>query len=249
MERETLQAIVEAILVTARGPVTAGQIAEAVGEREVDPAAVEEVLEALRQDWDAPCRGLRVERVAGGWRCATPAQLEPYLRSFHGVVSRQRLSQAALEVLSIVAYRQPVTLPEINFLRGTNSAGVVRTLLERKLIRMAGRKQVVGKPFLYRTTREFLVHFGLERPEDLPDPEELVPGEPSVAADAGTAASSPLSDEAAGEGEDLGRDPRPEGGAQVLGQAAEPALESLEGQLAGERDQEPASGQGGEGGG
>ena len=176
MDRETLNAIVEAILVTARGPVTIDQITEAVGEG-VDTALVEEILQGLAQAWDDPGRGLRLEKVAGGWRFATPAQLEPYLRAFHGVVSRQRLSQAALEVLSIVAYRQPVTLPEINFLRGTNSAGVVRTLLERKLIRMAGRKQVVGKPFLYRTTREFLVHFGLERPEDLPDPEELVPQE------------------------------------------------------------------------
>ncbi len=183
MERETLRAIAEAVLITARGPVTAEQISEAVGEREVEPALVEEVLGEIRDDWDTPHHGLRIERVAGGWRCATPAQLEPYLRAFHGVASRQRLSQAALEVLSIVAYRQPVTLPEINFIRGTNSAGVVRTLLERKLIRMAGRKQVVGKPFLYRTTREFLVHFGLERPEDLPDPEELIPGEPTPVPD------------------------------------------------------------------
>ena len=77
-------------------------------------------------------------------------------------------------MLSIVAHRQPVTLPEINFVRGANSSGVVRTLLERKLVRLAGRKQVVGKPFLYRTTKEFLVHFGLNRIEELPDPEELL---------------------------------------------------------------------------
>ena len=77
-------------------------------------------------------------------------------------------------MLAIVAHRQPVTLPEINFIRGTNSAGVVRTLLDRTLVRVAGRKKVVGKPFLYRTTTEFLVHFGLERPEDLPDPEDLI---------------------------------------------------------------------------
>ncbi len=111
----------------------------------------------------------------------TPPALDPYLRTFHGIAARQRLSQAALEVLAIVAHRQPVTLPEINFLRGANSSSVVRTLLERKLLRMSGRKKVVGKPFLYRTTREFLVHFGLERAEDLPDPEELVKDESSPA--------------------------------------------------------------------
>ncbi len=118
--------------------------------------------------------GSASNKVADGWRCVTPAALDSYLRSYHGIAARQRLSQAALEVLAIVAHRQPVTLPEINFIRGANSASVVRTLLERKLLRMAGRKKVVGKPFLYRTSKEFLVHFGLERPEDLPDPEELV---------------------------------------------------------------------------
>ena len=125
-----------------------------------------------RKAWTETDSGLRLEKVAGGWRCTTPPSLDPYLRTFHGIAARQRLSQAALEVLAIVAHRQPVTLPEINFIRGTNSASVVRTLLERGLLRMAGRKKVVGKPFLYRTSKEFLVHFGLERAEDLPDPED-----------------------------------------------------------------------------
>jgi segregation and condensation protein B len=142
---------------------------------------VDEILQLLRQEWQEPRRGIRLEQVAGGWRCITPPQLDPYLRSFHGIQARQRLSQAALEVLSIVAHRQPVTLPEINFIRGANSSGVARTLLERKLIRMAGRKQVVGKPFLYRTTKEFLIHFGLTRLEDLPDPEDLLKDEPQPA--------------------------------------------------------------------
>ncbi|HHQ47330.1 MAG TPA: SMC-Scp complex subunit ScpB [Acidobacteria bacterium] len=175
MDDSTLKAVIEAILITSRMPVRTVQIEEAVGERDVTAERVETLLEELARATDAPERGVRIEKVAGGWRCATPPQLEPYLKAFHGAVSRQRLSQAALEVLSIVAFRQPVTLPEINFVRGTNSAGVLRTLLDRKLIRVSGRKQVVGKPFLYRTTRDFLVHFGLDRVEDLPDPEELVP--------------------------------------------------------------------------
>ena len=173
MEREKLDALIEAVLLTARGSVASDAVAQAT-ENEVKAAEVEEAMERIRADWEAAERGVRLERAAGGWRCVTPPALDSFLRSYHGIAARQRLSQAALEVLAIVAHRQPVTLPELNFIRGANSASVVRTLLERKLLRMAGRKKVVGKPFLYRTSKEFLVHFGLERPEDLPDPEEMV---------------------------------------------------------------------------
>ena len=174
MDSELLRAVAEAILLTAKGPVMVEAVAEALGEQELTAEGVEEVISELQASWEQGARGVRLERVAGGWRCITPPQLDPYLRAFHGVSARHRLSQAALEVLAIVAHREPVTMPEINFIRGTNSTGVVRTLLDRSLLRVAGRKKVVGKPFLYRTTREFLIHFGLERPEDLPDPEELV---------------------------------------------------------------------------
>jgi len=147
-------------------------------------AQVRAALERLCEAWDHPDRGLRLERVAGGWRFVTPPQLDTALRTFHGLQARQRLSQAALEVLSIVAHRQPVTQPEINFIRGTSSSGVVRTLLDRKLLRVAGRKKVVGKPFLYRTTKEFLMHFGLERVEDIPEPETLVEDTAALALEA-----------------------------------------------------------------
>jgi segregation and condensation protein B len=170
-------ALVEAVLLTSRNPVTANDLVDAASAEGVSAADVQEAIERIREGCDRPDRGIRLEGVAGGWRLVTPPELDPYLQAFHGAVRRQRLSQAALEVLAIVAHRQPVTLPEINFIRGASSTGVVRTLLERKLIRLAGRKAVVGKPFLYRTTREFLVHFGLERPEDLPDPEDLVPAD------------------------------------------------------------------------
>jgi segregation and condensation protein B len=179
VDRETLTAGVEAILLTAGGPVTVSALVEAIDDSDADPGTIEDVLASVATSWDRPDSGLRLEHVAGGWRCITPAELDGLLRSYHGIVARQRLSQAALEVLAIVAHRQPVTLPEINFIRGTNSASVVRTLLERKLLRLAGRKKVVGKPFLYRTSKEFLVHFGLDRPEDLPDPEEMVKDETS----------------------------------------------------------------------
>ena len=182
MDRDTLTAIIESILLTASGPVALAAVAEAIDDKEIGVKELQEVIEAVGGGWDRPDSGLRLERVADGWRCTTPPALDPYLRSFHGIAARQRLSQAALEVLAIVAHRQPVTLPEINFIRGANSASVVRTVLDRKLLRMAGRKKVVGKPFLYRTSREFLVHFGLEKAEDLPDPEELVKDE-SIAVD------------------------------------------------------------------
>jgi segregation and condensation protein B len=182
MDRDTAAALVEAILLTARGPVRVETIAESAGEEWLDEDSVTSVLHDLQLEWDSSRRGVRLEAVAGGWRCVTPPQLDAYLRAYHGIAARQRLSQAALEVLAIVAHRQPVTLPEVNFIRGTNSTGVVRTLLDRGLIRVSGRKKVIGKPFLYRTTTEFLVHFGLERPEDLPDPEELIADE-TVAAD------------------------------------------------------------------
>jgi segregation and condensation protein B len=176
MGPDELTAVVEAILLTARGPVTVDAVVEALADPEITPERVGEVLEGLSRRFERPDSGVRLERVAGGWRCVTPPQLDAHLRTFHGIAARHRLSQAALEVLAIVAHREPITMPEINFIRGTNSAGVVRTLLDRSLVRVSGRKRVVGKPFLYRTTKEFLVHFGLDRPEDLPDPEELVAG-------------------------------------------------------------------------
>ena len=174
MDRDVLTSVLEAILVTSGRPVQIVLLAQALGEEAPEESEIEAALEGLRERLDRSDTGIRVEKVAGGWRCTTPPQLDPYLKAFHGRVSRQKLSQAGLEVLAIIGYRQPVTLPEINFIRGVGSTTVVRTLLERKLIRMAGRKNVVGKPFLYRTTEEFLVHFGLDRPEDLPEPEDLV---------------------------------------------------------------------------
>jgi segregation and condensation protein B len=169
--------LVEAVLLTTRGPVTAQALASAAGDDGASEQEVEQAIQRLREGCERPDRGIRLEEVAGGWRLVTPPELDPYLQACHGSARRQRLSQAALEVLAIVAHRQPVTLPEVNFIRGASSAGVIRTLLDRKLIRLAGRKAVVGKPFLYRTTREFLVHFGLDRPEDLPNPEDLVPAD------------------------------------------------------------------------
>ena len=111
--------------------------------------------------------------MAGGWRFVTRPEFDSLLRRFHEVTERSRLSLAALETLAIIAYRQPITVPEIQELRGVNSASVIKTLFEKRLITTAGKKPVVGTPFFYRTTSEFLVRFGLNDLEELPKPEEI----------------------------------------------------------------------------
>ncbi len=149
---------------------------------------MEEVLQEVLARYESSSdRGIFVERVAGGFRLVTRAELNGYLRKFFEVTGRTRLSLAALETLAIVAYRQPITGPEIQSLRGVSSSGVLKTLLERRLVKISGRKKVVGKPFLYRTTREFLMHFGLESLEDLPPLEDF---EDSFAVAVGEAGSA-----------------------------------------------------------
>jgi segregation and condensation protein B len=160
----------EALLFSSARPVKEAELVEAL---DAEPAAVAAALAALAEEADAALRGVRLERVAGGWRYVTRPEYDSLLRKYHEVTERSRLSLAALETLAIIAYRQPITLPEIQDVRGVNSSSVLTTLLEKKLVTTAGRKAVVGTPFLYRTTREFLVRFGLNELEDLPKPEEL----------------------------------------------------------------------------
>jgi segregation and condensation protein B len=160
----------EALLFSSASPVREIELAEAL---EAEPAAIAAALASLAEEADVPSRGVRLERVAGGWRYVTRPEFDSLLRKYHEVTERSRLSLAALETLAIIAYRQPITLPEIQDVRGVNSSSVMTTLLEKKLVTTAGRKAVVGTPFLYRTTREFLVRFGLNELTDLPKPEEL----------------------------------------------------------------------------
>lgn len=179
--REEIEAVVEAILFAASDPVAFDRLVELFPEDNAE--RVESALAAVRQRYtDEPHRGVVFEEVAGGARLVTRPALHGALRKFFEISGRSRLSMAALETLAIVAYRQPVTGPEIQELRGVNSSGVLRTLLERRLVRIAGRKAVVGKPFLYRTTRDFLMHFGLQSLDDLPPLEEFeeLVGEPEL---------------------------------------------------------------------
>jgi segregation and condensation protein B len=166
----SLAPAVEAILFSTGKPVSEKDLAEIL---EADRALVGECLRVLAEEIDAQQRGFRLEKVGGGWRFTTRPEYDSLLRRYFEVSERSRLSLAALETLAIIAYRQPITSPELSELRGVNSAAVLKTLFDRKLITTAGRKPVVGTPFLYKTTSEFLVRFGLNDLSELPKPEEL----------------------------------------------------------------------------
>jgi segregation and condensation protein B len=163
-------ALLEALLFASGKPATVERLAEAA---EISKEEAEAALDALEKACDADGRGVRLDRVAGGARLVSRNEFDVPVRNLLGLEGKNKLSIASLEVLSIVAYRQPVTAPEIAELRGVNSASSLRTLLDKKIITTAGRKEVVGTPFLYKTTKEFLVHFGLSDLKDLPRPEDL----------------------------------------------------------------------------
>jgi segregation and condensation protein B len=129
-------------------------------------------LEELKQAYDRP-GGLQLVEVAGGWQIVTRPDLSEWVRRLFQDRSSQKLTVQALETLAVIAYKQPITAPEITEIRGVNTSGVVNTLLERRLVKIAGRKQVVGRPFLYATTREFLDRFGLKDLTDLPKVEDM----------------------------------------------------------------------------
>jgi len=171
MEANELRAALEAILFVSTDPVRLDDLAESFAEDGKD--AISEQLEAIKQTLEVNVGGFMLEEIAGGWRLATRAEHDSTLKKYFAKKGENRLSIAALETLAIVAYRQPITAPEVSDIRGVNSTGVIRTLLERRQIRVAGRKNVVGSPFLYRTTKEFLVHFGLNDIRDLPRLEEF----------------------------------------------------------------------------
>ena len=171
MEPDELRGGLEAILFVSNEPVSVDDLAEAFNE-----STKEEItshLEEIKRLLDEANGGFILERTAGGWRYATRPEHDGVLKKYFAKKGETRMSIAALETLAIVAYRQPVTAPEVSEIRGVNSTQTIRTLLERRMIRVAGRKNVVGSPFLYRTTREFLVHFGLNDIRDLPRLEEF----------------------------------------------------------------------------
>lgn len=168
---ESLEPAVGAMIFASDEPVLPTEIASALGG--VDLARVEEAIQWLERHFQRNDVGLQVERVAGGVRIATRADVGSWVRRFFRERNKTRLSLPALETLAIVAYRQPMTAPEIQAIRGKDPSAALKGLLEKKLIRCLGRKKVVGSPLLYGTTKQFLLHFGLDSLADLPSIEDF----------------------------------------------------------------------------
>jgi segregation and condensation protein B len=166
-----IKAVLEAIVYVTEEPLTKAQIASALGQ---PPELIEKLLAELTAEYEKPEHGLTVRQVAGGYKMATKAEHHEAVRAFvKSLKPPLKLSLAALETLAVIAYKQPITTPEVTEIRGVQGAGVLKTLLERKLIAVAGRKNVIGKPVLYKTTKEFLIQFGLKDVSELPSLKEF----------------------------------------------------------------------------
>ena len=179
----SLKAQLEAIIYAAETPITLEQMVQLVRQSVTAEGAADEAevksrvrsgLEELVGEYGGPDHGIEIRQVAGGYRMSTKPEQHEMVRSFaKSLKPPVRLSLPALETLAVIAYKQPATVPEINEIRGVDSGGVIATLLDRKLITTAGRKQVIGRPILYRTTRDFLVQFGLKDISELPSIKEF----------------------------------------------------------------------------
>ncbi len=168
---QEVRAILEALIFASPQPITPREINQVMTgvPKEMWQAALEEI----RADYARDGRGVQVVEVAGGLQITTRPEYNDWVRELLDPKTPTRLSIQALETLAVIAYKQPVTLPEIIELRGVKSGGVLKTLLEKRLIRITGRKEVVGRPMLYGTTKDFLLHFGLKDMSDLPKIEEF----------------------------------------------------------------------------
>jgi len=176
----SLKPQIEAIIYAAETPITLDQIVQLVksADSPADEAElrsqVRAAIEELSADYSSESHGIEVRQIAGGYRMSTKPEQHDLVRSFAKSLKPPiRLSMPALETLAVIAYKQPVTVPEISEIRGVDSSGVIATLLDRKLITTSGRKDVVGRPILYKTTKEFLLRFGLKDVNELPSMEEF----------------------------------------------------------------------------
>jgi segregation and condensation protein B len=161
-----LAAVLEALLFVSSEPVPVARLAAAIGT--VSKAEVEQALKRLEEDLAHESRGIQLVKLAGGYRLVTKADYAPWLKRLDKAKAAQKLSRSALESLAIIAYKQPLVRAEIEEIRGVETSGVLRTLLERKLVRIVGRKEVPGRPIMYGTTKFFMEHFGLSDLSQLP---------------------------------------------------------------------------------
>lgn len=170
MDKTNIKAILEALLFINERPI---EVSELVQVLEVSRSEIEKALEELSSEYEQRGSGICIVKIAGGYQmCSTP-ETETWVQKMYQERTKQKLSTASLETLAIVAYKQPITRVEIEAIRGVNVDGVARKLSELGLIKIAGRKDVVGKPFLYITTRKFLEYFGINTLKDLPKLEEF----------------------------------------------------------------------------
>ncbi len=166
-----LKAMLEAVIYVAEEPLTAAQVAASLREPE---ERIRGLLEQLMAEFETPGHGVCIREIAGGFKMATKPEHHDAVRNFvKSLKPPLKLSLPALETLAVIAYKQPVTGPEIMEIRGVQGGGVIKTLLDRKLIAVAGRKNVIGKPILYKTTKEFLIQFGLKDLSELPSLKEF----------------------------------------------------------------------------
>lgn len=176
----SINAKVEAIIYAAETPITLEQIVQLVKESESATdetelrSRIRAAIEELMAEYASENHGIELRQIAGGYRMSTKPEQHDLVRSFAKSLKPPiRLSLPALETLAVIAYKQPVTIPEISEIRGVDSSGVIATLLDRKLITTSGRKDVIGRPILYKTTKEFLLRFGLKDVNELPSMEEF----------------------------------------------------------------------------
>jgi segregation and condensation protein B len=181
MERNEIQKILEAVLFIAEQPVPLKAL-EALLDGGSSAEDLRQILEELARDYSLRGSALEVREIAGGWQFSTRPEFAPWIRKLFKDRLTYRLSSSAMETLSIIAYKQPITRSEIEEIRGVEVTAVLETLIDRKLVRIVGRKESIGRPLLYGTTPDFLRSFGLNKLEDLPSIESLAPppGEPVV---------------------------------------------------------------------
>jgi segregation and condensation protein B len=171
MENSEIKSLLEALLFTATESLTLDHFSSVIADTE--KSVIAHFLEELKTEHETRDSGMVLREVAGGYQLFSNPKWHPQIQSLFSKPLMIRLSKSALETLAIVAYKQPITLPEISEIRSCNAAGAIKTLLECNFIKVLGRKRVVGRPFLYGTTREFLVHFGLKDLSEMPQLSEF----------------------------------------------------------------------------
>jgi segregation and condensation protein B len=171
MEINEMQAVMEAIIYVADDPVKPEQFREVFPDE--TPETIEQALKGMVETFNARPGGMSIREVAGGYRMTTRPEHHEQIRAYLKTRPNAKLSMAALETLAVIAYKQPVTLAEILAIRGKKSSTALQTLLERRMVAILGRKPVVGRPILYGTSKEFLIHFGLNSLSELPTLEEF----------------------------------------------------------------------------